>query len=489
MQALSNLDASFLHLEKDNTPMHVGGILHFAQPADGSMTWERFRGHVAARLQTARVFRQRLYIPPALLDKPVWVEDPEFSLDHHVHRHTLIGPLTGAALESLGSKFFSGALRRDRPLWEMLFVQSQRPAQGFAILLKVHHCALDGVSAESVIIGLLDFCPEPRQLPPDSWQPEPLPKLAGVLRQRFQALRQAPAQARELLASTAQLAGVIARRTLSLRDAGMPHYFMAPHTPFNRPVSSERRYCSVQLSLTMIKAIKNTMPGYTVNDVVLAVCAGATRRYLEEGGDLPADSLVAMAPVSRRADGKDKTQAGNKVMAMLVRLATDIADPVGRLRQIHHYARRAKDYSHDVTVDALLDQLPVAAPALVLEAYSRLHLGRHVPPIFNMVITNVPGSPLPLYFDGAPLRSLSGMVCLYDGIALNFVVMSYLDQLSIGITSTREALRNPERLTGYLQEAVLELANVLLPEMREAEAKPAAVAPRPDADASVHASH
>jgi len=468
MQALSNLDASFLHLESASTPMHVGGVLQFDQPAAGPMSFARLHRHVSDRLQTARVFRQRVYMPPAWLDRPVWVEDPDFCLDHHLRRHTLAGPLTQPVLEQLAGKFFSTPLRRDQPLWEILYVESARPADGFALLIKVHHAALDGVSAEAVIIGLLDFSPEPRQLPPDTWQPEHLPRLPGLLRQRFSALRHAPEQARELLAATADLSWLLVRRTLSLRDLGLPHYFMAPATPFNCPVGADRLFHSTRLSLGMVKSIKNCWPGLTVNDVVLAICAGACRRYLLDSGDLPADSLVAMAPVSRRRrDGDGKVLAGNKVMAMLIRLGTDIADPVERLRQIHQYALRAKDYSSEVTVDALYDQLPVAAPALALEAYSRLHLGRHAPPIFNTVITNVPGSPLPLYLDGAPLRQLSGMVCLYDGVALNFVVMSYLDQLSIGITSTRESLRKPDFLLLCLEEAALELANALLPERRQ----------------------
>jgi WS/DGAT/MGAT family acyltransferase len=463
MQALSNLDASFLHLENGDTPMHVGGILCFAPPADGAMSPERFRAHVAARLQTARVFRQRLFMPPAWLDAPVWVEDPAFCLDHHLHYYC-VDDLAQETLEALASRFFSTALHRDRPLWEIGFVHTDRGEDGFALLLKVHHSALDGVSAETVILGLLDFSPVPRTLPPDTWTPERLPRIAGLVRQRVNALRHARTEARELLADAAGIGRKLLRRTLSGRDAGLPHYFAAPHTPFNRPVTAARSYHSVELPLQRIKDIKNSQPGHTVNDVVLAVCAGALRRYLQDDGELPAAALVAMTPVSRRGrDEKDPAPAGNKVMSMLVGLATHLADPVERLHRIHHNAWRAKDYSRDITVDALLDQLPVAAPALALEAYSRLHLGRMAPPIFNTVITNVPSSPIPLYFDGAELRRLSGMVCLYDGVALTFVVMSYLGRVSIGITATEDSLRQPQRLMQYLEDALEELAAAVLP--------------------------
>lgn len=471
MQSLTNLDTSFLHLEKDSTPMHVGGVMLFAAPADGEMTFDRFRRHVGARLQTARVFRQRLHTPPALLANPVWIEDPDFRLDNHLRRRTINGPLTHKSLESLCSKFFSTPLRRDQPLWEMMYVRTANAADGFAMLLKVHHCALDGVSAEAVITGLLDFTPEPRPMSTDTWRPETAPTVGDVARQQLAAAKDAPARLTTLLRSTTDIAGRIARRTLTGKDLGIPHYFMAPRTDFNRPVSADRRYFSVQLSLTTVKEIKNTQPGFTVNDVVLAICAGATRRYLQEVGSLPDASLVAMAPVSRRAD-TEKGLAGNKVSSMLIRLATDIDDPVQRLRAIHANAQRAKDYNRDVPVDRLMDLLPSAGPAVALNAYSRLNLSRRLPPMFNMVITNVPGSPLPLYLDGAMLRSIGGMAGIYDNTGLTLVVMSYLDRLSISVTSSPESVQHPERLAQYLEETLAELAQAVLPV--KTAAKPAA---------------
>ena len=462
MQSLTNLDASFLHLEKDSTPMHVGGVMLFAAPAGGAMTFDRFRRHVGARLQTARVFRQRLVTPPGFLANPVWIEDPDFRLDNHLRRRTINGPLTHKSLESLCSKFFSTALRRDQPLWEMMFVRTADAADGFAMLLKVHHCALDGVSAEAVITGLLDFTPEPRPMTTDTWQAETAPTVREVARRQLAAAKDAPARLTTLLRSTADIAGRIALRTLTGKDQGIPHYFTAPRTDFNRAISVERSYFSVQLSLTTVKEIKNTQPGFTVNDVVLAICAGATRRYLKEVGSLPETSLVAMAPVSRRAE-TEKGLAGNKVSSMLIRLATDIDDPVQRLRVIHDNAQHAKEYNREVPVDLLMDQLPSAAPGMLLTAYSRLNLSRRLPPMFNMVITNVPGSPLPLYLDGAMMRSIGGMAGIYDNTGLTLVVMSYLDKLSISVTSTPEAVQKPERLAQYLGEAMEELAKAVLP--------------------------
>jgi diacylglycerol O-acyltransferase len=466
MQTLTNLDASFLHLEKDSTPMHVGGVLLFAPPREGAMTFERFRRHVGNRLQTARVFRQRLYTPPGFLGNPVWIEDPEFRLDNHLRRRTVSHSLSLTALEGLTSGFFSRPLRRDQPLWELMYVHTPHPEDGFALLLKVHHCALDGVSAEAVITGLLDFTPEPRPMGVDGWQPEALPTLAATVRRRAGDLTDTARLRRRgvsLVKAAASVGGHWLQHNVGpRRDRGLPRYFAAPGTPFNRPVGTEREYFGVQLSLSKVKAVKNTQPGCTVNDVVLAVCAGAVRRYLAETGELPAAPLVAMAPVSRRSD-PDKTLGGNQVSSMLIRLATDIEDPVQRLLHIHRNAEQAKRYNREVPVDALLDHLPSAAPGVALTAYSRLNLARRVPPMFNLVVTNVPGSPLPLYFDGAMLKSLGGMAGIYDGMALTLVVMSYLDQLSISITTTPEAVRKPTRLARYLEEALEELAAAVLP--------------------------
>lgn len=464
MQQLTNLDASFLHLENDHSPMHVGGVLIFDAPTQGRMTLERLRKHVSARLQTARVFRQRVVMPAWHLDAPWWVEDENFSLDNHLRHETVDAPLTNEGLQAFSAAFFSQRLRRDRPLWELVFVESASSGRrrashkggAFALLIKVHHAALDGVSAEAVIAGLLDQDVVPRTLPRDIWLPEiPPGQVAMLMRQ----LRTAPAwqaQGRELLRSAQMLGQRFLQRTVSQGERLLPYYFTAPRTPFNAPITGERVYGTAELSLPRIKQLKNRVPGLTVNDVVLAVCAGAVRRYLEDEGAMPARSLVAMAPISKRNHDQKKS-LGNKVSSMLIRLATDIDDPLQRLQQIHESARCAKDYSREMTIEALFDQLPHAATAHFLSRYAQGNTARRMPPMFNMVITNVPGSPVPLYLDGAMMRGFTGMAGVFDGMALTMVVLSYRDELSISITSTPDALRDPQRLIGYMDESLDEL--------------------------------
>lgn len=464
MQQLSNLDAAFLHLENDHSPMHVGGVMIFDAPAEGRMTQERLREHVYARLQTARVFRQRLLMPAWSLEAPWWVEDENFNLDNHLSHLTVDGPIDPAGLQALSADFFSKPLQRDRPLWELLFVEPAATARrrairkggAFALLLKVHHAALDGVSAEAVLAGLLDVTPTPRELPRDVWVPEIAPSRTSLALHGVRTVVQWRGQADGLWQSARQLGQRFLQRTVAIGERTLPYFFTAPATPLNVPIGAGRQYGTAELSLPRIKQIKNRVPGLTVNDVVLAICAGAVRRYLQEDGAMPERSLVAMAPVSKRTTDQ-KGALGNKVSAMLIRLATDIDDPVLRLQQIHENARLAKDYSREMTMETLFDQLPHVATAHFLSRYAQRDVARRMPPMFNLIITNVPGSPVPLYLDGAMMRGFSGMAGIYDGMALTLVVLSYCDTVSIGMTSTPEVLRDPQRLAGYLAAALEEL--------------------------------
>lgn len=464
MQQLSNLDASFLHLENDHSPMHVGGVMIFDVPAQGQMTLERLREHVKSRLQTARVFRQRVVMPVWHLDAPWWVEDEHFDLNNHMRHEVVDSPLTNKGLSTLSADFFSKHLRRDRPLWELVFVEQasksaprkNQKGAAFALLIKVHHAALDGVSAEAVIAGLLDMSVTPRVLPADEWQPETPPGQAELLLRQLWLVPEWKMQGRNLLHTGRVLGWRFLKRTVSRDERTLPYYFTAPRTIFNAPINSERLYCTAELSLSRIKSLKNQLPGVTVNDVVLGICAGAVRRYLSDDGAMPTRSLVAMAPISKR-NVDQKGASGNMVSSMLIRLATDIDNPLERLKKIHDNARCAKEYNREMAIESMLDYLPHAASAHFLSRYKKSNAARLVPPMFNMVVTNVPGSPVPMYLDGAKMRGFTGMAGIYDGMALTLVVLSYCDTLTISITSSPEVLQDPERLAGYMTEALDEL--------------------------------
>lgn len=455
MQRLSNFDAIFLRMERPGLPMHVGATLVFDAPADGPMTLERLRAHVARRLQTARLFRERLLMPATLLENPLWVADRPVDLDWHIGRALVPGAIDDAALAGLREQFFGELLPRDRPLWKALLVEEEAGGSGrFALLVKVHHAAVDGVSAEAVLAGLLDPGVTPRPLPPDTWQPEQAPAPASLLRSIRNATRGAPR--REVVALQRAMGRRILRRVRDSREKTLPYPFLSPKTRFNTAVGARRSYASAQLPLSVLKQVRRAHADSKLNDVVLAVCSGALRRYLGELDELPAKSLVAMAPISKRAPGEAHRQ-GNLVSSLFVTLATDVADPRERLSRITHSTRLAKDYNRDMPTEVLLDSLPPASPALFCTAWKHLGLSRRAPPMFSVAITNVPGSPVPLYLDGAQLRSIAGMAGIYDGFGLVLVVTSYAGSLSISLTSTPELMPDPQRFIACLHEALGEL--------------------------------
>lgn len=461
MRPLSNLDASFLHLETPHLPMNIGGTFIFHDPTDNPMTPARLRRHITRRMPLAPVFRERLIMPPLGLGTSCWVDDPDFDLSDHLRFRELDGPLTQARLQPLVQGFFARLLDRDRPLWEAMLVTEKNTPPGsprrFALILKVHHAACDGLSAKAIITSLLDG-PEPPALPADHWNPAPTP---SRLRTWQRALTtDLPALPRRTLDLASQ-AVRSARASWQLRrqEPGMQplFYIDPPATPFNIPADAQRLQLHAELSLSRLKRIRDTQPGLTVNDVVLAVCGGALHGYLQARQQIPARELVAMAPVSRRVESRTGI-TGNQVSAMLVGLATGTSDPLERLRLVQQNAQRAKRFNQQVELERLLTGLPSLPTGLYLRAYAACRLANHLWPVFNLVITNIAGMPMPLNLDGAPLESTATFAPIYDGMGLTLVIMSYLDTTNIGITTTADALEEPERFLHCLHDALDELA-------------------------------
>lgn len=455
MQPLSNLDASFLHLESENTPMHIGGVLIFGPSGTQQMTPQRFRNHIRNRLYTSRIFRQRLIMPVFNLGLPCWIEDPHFSLDEHLSYVQIEQPIDHQQMQPLAEAFFKHPLERSKPLWEIRFVQGPHSgtngAAAFAVILKVHHSACDGLSAKEILTGLLDAPSQQRPQHTDQWHPDAIPTQLGVIGRQLLASNTLLQQLRETLTRTYQSAKAAIELRLHDQSLRQPVYFNAPATPFSKPISSSRTFLTAQLSLTTIKTIKNRFPGLTVNDIVLAICGGALRHYLHDRGELPKTPLIAMAPISKRVES-EKHSMGNQVSAMLIALATDEHDPLIRLKKIHENACRAKRYNEKVAVENILPVLPSVPMAAALNLFSRLRLNERLKPIFNVVITNVAGSPLPLNLEGFPLVSLTTLAPIYSGMGLTLVVMSYLDTTVIGITSTPEMLKDGNRFVELLHE-------------------------------------
>ena len=302
MQPLSGMDASFLYMEDVHTPMHVGGVAVF----EGSMEFEDFRGMLASRIHLVPRLRQRLVMVPLGLGKPYWIDDPDFNLDRHIQHIGLPRPGNWRQLRQLAARTFSLPLDRRRPLWDIVFVEGldevpMVPPGSVALISRVHHAAIDGVSGADMMSILFDVTKEPRKV--DLPEPRNIPSVPNelqVMRQVFKKIAGKPARVPQLMRDVVN----IVRAGQEARFQGLevpPAPFTAPATPFNRVISQDRIWNTALLELDRVKVIKETM-GCTLNDVVLAICAGALRRYLIEKDALPIEPLVAMVPVSTRTE-------------------------------------------------------------------------------------------------------------------------------------------------------------------------------------------
>jgi diacylglycerol O-acyltransferase / wax synthase len=441
MQRLSGLDASFLYLESAKQPLHVCSILELdtSTMPDG-YTFDRMRDELAVRVEGMSIFREKLMDSPFNLDHPVWVDDKDFDIDRHVHRIGLPAPGGRRELSEICGHIASLQLDRSRPLWETWVIEGIAGADTskdgrMAVMTKVHHAGIDGVSGASLMSVLCST--EPDAPPPDPVAgvggANPL-ELAAVGLFRF-ATR--PLQLVNVVPSTVASVVETVRRARTGRAMTRP--FRAPQTAFNASVTGHRNIAFAQLDLEDIKTVKNRF-GVKVNDVVMALCSGVLRQFLADRGELPDDPLVAMVPVSVR-DKSDRA-GRNQVSGMFSRLETHIADPAERLRAISKANSTAKEHSSAIAATLLQDWSQFAAPAVfgvAMRVYSNSRLSESRP-VHNLVISNVPGPQTPLYFLGAEVKAMYPLGPIFHGSGLNITVMSLNGKLDVGIISCPELL-------------------------------------------------
>jgi WS/DGAT/MGAT family acyltransferase len=464
MQQLSPLDSAFIYLESERTPMHIGGVYLIDRARAGdAFNLETVREHVRSRLQVARTFRQRLVEVPLALGHPFWIEDPEFDLDRHLPHHTLPEPGGKRELMELATEIFARPLDRERPLWEMAFVEGVDSYAGLspgsvALIARVHHAAVDGMSGAEIMGALLDPTPEGRPpLPPDPWRPEPVPGGLALAARSYGGLGAKSLGLARTLGRTIGGAGKLVGGALTGRAGGMELPMRAPRTPLNATVTDRRSFGGVDFDLARVKALRSTVPGSTVNDVLLAVCSGALRDWLRAREALPSRSLVAMVPVSVRPHEDSGGQLGNQVSAMLVSLGTDEPDPHRRLAAIRASTSSAKSYGRALPANRLMDFVPSETAALASRVYLSARLAELHRPFFNLVITNVPGPQIPLYLAGAPIHGHVGMAPVFDGMGLILVIFSLHGRISIGITACRRAMPQARELESLLEKSLAAL--------------------------------
>jgi WS/DGAT/MGAT family acyltransferase len=490
MRQLSGLDATFLNMETPTTYGHVSSLtLYDPSGAPGGAGLDATKQILLERLDQLVPFRRRLVEVPLGLDLPYWVDDPYFDIDFHVRHHAVPPPGAPDQLAEAVCRIVARPLDRQRPLWELYVIEGVDGGRLIAQLTKVHHAAIDGAAGAMMLAAILDTDPEVR--PTGSvaqWQPEEVPSHEALLRMTaFEYLRRPEKMVRlsvrtlrELAAAT-QSGGLRALADLAaqplpgpigraLRDRLRHHHghdvdhppalppTAAPKTPFNRPISPHRRFAYTSLSLEDAKRVRRAI-GCTFNDVVMTLCSGALRRYLELHDALPDEPLIAMVPVSvRHGDEEDVYQ--NRVSALLADLATDEADPVARLHRVRLSMDRAKEDFKAIPAETLMDFTRFAPPAVAARAmrmYSRLRIADRMNPPFNLVISNVPGPPFPLYSAGARLEHFYPVSTLVDGQGLNMTVQSYCGNLDFGLIGCRELVPDIWRITDLLHEAMDEL--------------------------------
>jgi WS/DGAT/MGAT family acyltransferase len=454
MRQLNAQDASFLYLESQGAHLHLTGVYIYDQRTapDGVVRHKDILKYVESRLHTSPIFRQKLVSLPLSVDYPYWVDDDQFDLEYHIRHIALPEPRDWRQLCILVARIHSRRLDMSRPPWEMHVVEGLDNIKGipegaFAVVAKYHHAAIDGATGIEIVAGLHSTEPQHQPDPePEPWQPERPPSWIGLMARAAVNNVRAPLQLTKAVAAT--LPGI----SPSLLRGEMHDISLAnevPQTRFNGKVSPHRVFEAVTFKLKQLSEVRKAVPGATVNDVVLTICGGALREYLESKSELPAKSLVAMAPINTRAAEEEKL-AGNILAMMFVPIHSDIADPLARLRAVREATANAKETDNAVGARQMTDltrHIPAATEALAGRLITGLGLAHRAIRLCNCTITNVPGAQQPLYFNGAKLISSTGCAPVIDGMGLIISAISYNGEIVLSFTGCREITPDPEHLS------------------------------------------
>ena len=482
---ISGMDATFLYTETPTSPMHIGSVAVI----EGSLDFQKFKATIHSRIHMIPKLRQRLVYVPFSIDYPYWVDDPNFDIDMHIHHIALPSPGNWKSLRKIASQIFSEPLSQTRPLWSFTFVEGldnipQVPKGSVAVISKMHHVAIDGVGGAGILGLLFDFSPEAKEIPaPKPYRPAPIPNEIAMMLKSTLSFVEKPLKFPRLI-SEAVLASFKTGVLTRVKKVDLPTApFSAPPSPLNGIISAQRKWNTAILSLERVKALKKIMDT-TLNDVVLAICAGALRRYLLEKDKLPIKPMVAMVPISMR-EKQDKNPEGNKISSMLVQLATNIEDPIERLETIHENTLTGKTYNGAVGAQALAtmaEAVPFGIANQAARLYSRFQISEMHNPVFNVTITNVPGPQFPLYLNGHKLLSIMGMAPIIDGMGLIITVFSYDGYITLSPTSDAKSMPDIDIFSRYLRESANELEAAILA-IKEKKAKAKKVAPKAKSDA------
>jgi diacylglycerol O-acyltransferase len=478
MQQLSEMDSNFLQQESTSTPMHISPVIIYEQQErkGGKVRFKDILNVFERNLHKSAIFRRKLAGGALGLDTPYWVEDPDFNLEFHVRHIALPKPGDWRQFCILLARLHARGLDMKRPLWEAYVIEGLNTVEGlpknsFAVMLKVHHAAIDGVSAAEIITAIHSLTPEAApSAAPDTWQGESDPTAWQVWSKAYLHNLKRPVK---FVSTVRQLVPAILRanKQSEADEDGMK----APsiHTRFNGPVDSSRVTDAIVMDLADIKRIRQACDGSTINDVIIAIVGGGLRRYLKGKEELPEESLACSAPISVRKE-HDSDSRGNQVSQMTISMATDLEDPLERLQAVHHSAGQSKAYAQALGTSVLMDVSEILIPQVLgwaMRAASFAAANTSMPMPSHVVISNVPGPQQPLYLAGAKVHLLMGLGPLLHMMGLFHAVLSGAGRITINFVSCRSMLPDPEFYRECLQQSFDELMIAAAPAKQSAKRK------------------
>jgi len=463
MQQLTILDNVFLQQESNRTPMHISPIIIYDQSGlkRGPVRFKEILTAFERNLPKSAVFRRKLAGGAMGFDTPYWIEDPDFDLEFHVRHVALPKPGDWRQFCILLARLHARGLDMKRPLWEAYVIEGLDevkglPANSFAIMLKIHHAAIDGVSGAEILTAIHSLSEEAEPpVIPDDWHGESAPPAWKVLSRAYVNNLKTPLK-------FVKTAGDIAATIRNNRDEESAKDKVKPpvcRTRFNDRISSFRVTDMVKFDLAEVKLIKNSVEGTTINDVVVSVVGGALNKYLKEKNEVPETSLKCGAPINVRTE-RGSDSIGNQVSMMIIDMASDILDPVERLKAVNQSSMASKSASAALGDGLMMDISQSLSPQFLelgMAALTTTALRTNLPLPMHTIISNVPGSQSPMYMAGARVHTLLGMGPLLDMSGLFHAVISGVGGICINFVSCREMMPDPEFYRSCLQETYDEL--------------------------------
>lgn len=481
-QQLGAQDAQFIYSQTPGNLTHVMGVSVYdpATAPRGQVRQREIVEHVRNRLFVSPVFNRKLYSPPLSIDHPYWVEDKYFDLEAHITRTTLAEPADWRAFATHVSRHFSSPMNMNRPLWDIHVVDGLDNVEGFApgsyaVITRIHHCAIDGIGAAQLMAALSD---QDAQGTPAMTLPEAanavgaVPSGGDMLKRALHSAVNSPLRMTRALArfSPEILAAIKGKRDKNRNAERDPEI---PDTRFNGSVSPHKLFDALNYTLADFKTIKSAVEGATVNDTVLAVVGGGLRRYLQHHGELPQDSLVGWCPVNARKESATEQSSANNLSGMRVAIGTDIDDPLERLRAIRKATAANKSADSGVAARMMVELTQFIPGPTMLGLARVLSNERFAPKICNLFVSNVPGSPVALYMNGAKCTHQFGLAPLGTGMGLFIAAGSYDGKLILNIISGRNILPDIDFFRECIDKSFKELLKLTAKPVKRGREKPA----------------